>query len=555
MELTTFQNRDEEEYTAEDQKLLAGEETNGNIEVLVKPDIQKLPNMWSKDYIGLYCQYAAVGLLYGSTTTLLPICAYTYEGHANVCANARNISLFAWNIKVFFALLTDIIRPFGMRRKPWMITGWTLALLALVVLALFAHTMSLTVWLMMMMLVQGCLMLSDVPADGYSVELGQLEPPEERGQILATGQRMRFAFSMIAGLIQTFLLNGTSTNSADCPIGWTECWSWGLSVNGYYGLLFILILIITLPVFWMKELDASNIPQHTLTHYLSQLWSTMQDLTTLYLLVFVVGIHSFSNFTNIAAVTMQYYVIKLTSFQSGINTVLSYSALALAVYIFQKYLIRFSWRLTQYGSTTLTAFLGLLWLAPFYGLWGTRNGWFTLFISLDTSFALGLSQILYSMAIIELAKPGLEATTYELVLTSSNAGLLVNGILCTQLQALFKAESCNDGDGQCPTDSVSTVDIVGFEASHGPSRFAHYTMVLTLLGLISCLIFTPFLPASSEECHVWKRTGEVLGSSSFRGGVSLFIASLTILYGLVAAALLLNPETSCLQIVGGKGCL
>jgi hypothetical protein len=24
-----------------------------------------LPNMWSWDYVGLYCQYAAVGLLYG----------------------------------------------------------------------------------------------------------------------------------------------------------------------------------------------------------------------------------------------------------------------------------------------------------------------------------------------------------------------------------------------------------------------------------------------------------------------------------------------------------
>ena len=37
-------------------------------------------------------------------------------------------------------------------------------------------------------------MFSDVPADGYSVELGQLEPPERRGQILATGQRVRFSF-------------------------------------------------------------------------------------------------------------------------------------------------------------------------------------------------------------------------------------------------------------------------------------------------------------------------------------------------------------------------
>ena len=43
------------------------------------------PNMWSLPYVGLYCQYAAVGLLYGSAGTLLPFCVYVYEGPANVC--------------------------------------------------------------------------------------------------------------------------------------------------------------------------------------------------------------------------------------------------------------------------------------------------------------------------------------------------------------------------------------------------------------------------------------------------------------------------------------
>ena len=35
---------------------------------------------------------------------------------------------------------------------------------------------------------QAFMMLADVPADGYSVELGQLEKPDERGTILSTGQ-------------------------------------------------------------------------------------------------------------------------------------------------------------------------------------------------------------------------------------------------------------------------------------------------------------------------------------------------------------------------------
>lgn len=39
----------------------------------------------------------------------------------------------------------------------------------------------------------------DVPADGYSVELGQREPPQRRGVILATGQMIRFSFCILAG--------------------------------------------------------------------------------------------------------------------------------------------------------------------------------------------------------------------------------------------------------------------------------------------------------------------------------------------------------------------
>jgi len=36
---------------------------------------EDLPDMWSFDYVGLYCQYAAVGLLYGS---MLKLICYTH---------------------------------------------------------------------------------------------------------------------------------------------------------------------------------------------------------------------------------------------------------------------------------------------------------------------------------------------------------------------------------------------------------------------------------------------------------------------------------------------
>ena len=67
-----------------------------------------------------------------------------------------------------------------------MLCGWAGVLVLLLVLTFTSNTMSLTAWLVSQMAVNGFVMLSDVPSDGYCVELGQMEPFEKRGQILAT---------------------------------------------------------------------------------------------------------------------------------------------------------------------------------------------------------------------------------------------------------------------------------------------------------------------------------------------------------------------------------
>ena len=133
-----------------------------------------VPNMWSLSYVGLYTQYAAVGLLYGSAGTLLPFCAYVFDGPANLCSNSGSIFLFSWSFKLLFAIITECYHPFGMRRKPWMILGWIFVLILLFILAVFVQHMSAFTWLLFLLFMQAFMMFSDVPADGYSVELGKL---------------------------------------------------------------------------------------------------------------------------------------------------------------------------------------------------------------------------------------------------------------------------------------------------------------------------------------------------------------------------------------------
>jgi len=148
--------------------------------------------------------------------------------------------------------------------------------------------------------------------------------------------------------------------------------------------LFAIVFILTIPIWWLKELDATHVPRHTASFFINEIWLILQNLTTFYILIFILGVQTLTNFTNNANIQLQYYVINLTSFQAGIDTVTTYASLAYAIYLFQTYMINKDWHITQYVSVLLAALLGLVWIAPYYDAGGTQNGWFTIFIDLDT---------------------------------------------------------------------------------------------------------------------------------------------------------------------------
>jgi hypothetical protein len=132
------------------------------------------------------------------------------------------------------------------------------------------------------------------------------------------------------------------------------------------------------------------------------------------------------------------------------------------------------------------------------------------------------------MAVIELALPGQEATTLEFILTAANAAMTVNGIISTQLLTPMDAVGCDDDSGNCPSNTVVVTDQTSYNNSDGPNRFTNYTLVLVAIAIAGALIFTPFLPASKEECYEWKKKGEEVGTSKTRGYINLVIAFIAI---------------------------
>ena len=305
------------------------------VDIVVNETLEE--RMWTWNYVGLYSQYAAVGLLYGMSGMSLNFCIYHYKGDDNMCANANGFIFLAWSFKLFYAIGTDSFRPWGLRRTPYMIAGWAGALIILFVTACAAESLDASSWVGLMMVLQAFVMLSDVPADGYCVELGQREDKESRGQILATAQRIRFSFSVLSGCIQSFLVNGPTTNAKDCEISFENCWAWGLSVGEYYGFMFCIVLVLFIPICYLKEIDPNEFPTHTPREFFAKIWDTLTNLTTLYMLIYVVGISILTATVNNAGVFLQYYIMEMTNFQAGIDTITTYLALVAGVWIFQKY--------------------------------------------------------------------------------------------------------------------------------------------------------------------------------------------------------------------------
>ena len=119
------------------------------------------------------------------------------------------------------------------------------------------------------------------------------------------------------------------------------------------------------------------------------------------------------------------------------------------------------------------------------------------------------------MCVIELAKKGQEATTFELVVTISNTASTLGSIFAVQLLSPFKASGCTSDDG-CPSDAVDVTSVDAFTNSNGPYRFTLYCVMLQCVAIAAGLIFIPFLPTGKAQCTEWKEAGERSGEGSGR---------------------------------------
>jgi len=131
-----------------------------------------------------------------------------------------------------------------------------------------------------------------------------------------------------------------------------------------------------------------------------------------------------------------------------------------------------------------------------------------------------------------LVNKGLEASSYELIVTTGNAAATVSSLISTQMLTPMNSAVCTSAES-CSPDTVDVSSPSAFVQSNGPPNFTNYCLVITAIGLVSCVIFTQFLPSGVLQCQEWKELGERAGSSSVRGFAALSLGLATVLVGIL----------------------
>jgi hypothetical protein len=277
--------------------------------------------------------------------------------------------------------------------------------------------------------------------------------------------------------------------------------------------------------------------------HLGELWRVLHWKPVFTLMVYALGMTGVAGIYNVAAIILQFRIIKLTQLQNGFDQMSKYAVLVAAIYIFKNHMLQYNWRWMQLGSNVLFSTFGLLWLAVIYDVAGLQNGWFSIFIDVDEAFASGLTQVLFSMAVIEVAEPGLEATTYEFLISCNNAAMTLSSTLSTQLQTPFGVQAIARGDPG--TDEA----YCGCPRDNDPMM--RYTWAIFAIEVLGTVAFVWFLPRQKDHCHEIRDTG---GSSATRAWICAVTVTLCICYSATVSTMQIFPSTSCLKFAGGTGC-
>ncbi|KAG6616342.1 uncharacterized protein IUM83_03672 [Phytophthora cinnamomi] len=488
-----------------------------------------MPVLTSKENIGLLFEYAAVGLVYG----LLPETIYPFMQEYLNCSGsqvtaATQLVVLPWSFKVFYGILSDCRPIFGYRRRPYMLIGWGICFIMLLVMCImpigkpyFTDAADRNVdisdytpeiearinydapsegakYVMLMFFAAVGYVMADVCADSITVELAQREPLAKRGKTQSVIYTVRTAMVIVGEFLTGFFFNGEDYGGTfDFSLSFPQ--------------LMIIVTVLTIPVFPMtwffikeEKREAANFKE-----YISSFWDLLCSRAVYQVIAYNFFANIFADITYTGSSPVQDHMVGVTPINSTLSDILSNLLFAAGIMITSKWGLHWNWR----------------WMIVITG---------AVVIIVDLQLPAGVGWIISTFVTVELAGLGNEAAVYGLLTTVTNVAAPFASALTLVIDAPF-----NITNARVQEDDYSI------------RRDLTYTVIIMYAMTIFAWVFLFLLPKQKEDTQRLLRKG---GKSKLIGGITVFYLSFAIVWSVMTNIMAIFTSTSCLVIAGGTGC-
>ncbi|OWZ12547.1 hypothetical protein PHMEG_00014268 [Phytophthora megakarya] len=528
----------------------------------------------SKENLGLLFEYATVGLVYGLLPeTIYPFMQMYLNCSGSQVAAAKQLVVLPWSFKVFYGILSDCRPICGYRRRPYMLIGWVICIIMLLVMAIMPigkpyytvaadrdvavadYTPEIEArinydapaegakYVIIMFFAAFGYVMSDVCADSITVELAQREPLEKRGKTQSCIYTVRTVMVIFGELLTGFFFNGEEYGG---DFDFSLKLLTGFFFNGEeYGgdfdfslsfpQLMIIVTVLSLPVlpmtwFFIKEekVEAANFKE-----YITSFWDLLCTRAVYQVIAYNFFANIFADFTYTASTPVASYMVGVTPINSTVSDILSNLLFMFGIMITSKWGLHWNWRwmIVCTAATVIVMDCAVAMIV----VWDVfRNQWFWLGPPIVVQLPYGVGWIISTFVTVELAQLGNEAAVYGLITTVTN----VASPFATSLTLLV------DGPFNITNDRVKTDD-------HSVRMDITYTIIIMYAAMVFAWVFLFLLPKQKEDTQRLLREG---GSSKLIGAITVGYLTFAIIWSIVTNVLAIFDSTSCLIIAGGTGC-
>jgi len=505
---------------------------------LYPPNVPREVQLLRKENIAVPACYLLVGLLQGLSgpfTNVYPLDLNASEAQQTTISSLKSLPS---TFKLAFGFLSDNVPLAGYRRKSYMLLGWAIASLSMIILLTFSdlsveaielnneqtmngdgssgryllrHLQSSTSefgeqttivgappsipFLSFTLLMFGSgFWFADVMGDSLVAEKAKLEPESSRGHLQSTCYACRFFGLMIAAPLSTVIYSKYGPQSVV------------MLMAGLPSL--ILPLIYNLKE--KKDVDVASTREQC-----GEIWNTVcsravwQPMGFVYLYnVLQVGNAAWKQFLKT--------VLNFTSNQLNSLLIAAYVLLWLGIMAYKKFFITWSWRSVYVSTTLLNGIFSALQILLIKGItFGLSPFLFALGDDAFADFIGGIQFLPTTIMMVHLCPAGSEGASYAMFTTMSNSAYSLASAFSTLLLGIWDVSK----------DAMERGDLTGM---------INLTALTTLIQ-VSGVLFVGLLPRTKEDLS--NLHSDPMSGSKIGGFIFLFVTFASVLYSLVVGVL------------------